>query len=807
MAHNVSRHDIHRNWYVNQGFLSEQRQSVDEEMQRKLEQLILHGYSKVSSINSVESQRLGLQTNPCFLEENVGYHRVTRNDLLDQVDEAYARSIGLKQHELRVISSPLFIEVIEREIPQSGLNVNIASVEEFEDLLDTILNGDKLENRVLINISQLLGTDSIKNQKIVHLLEDTVIKKLRSYFGEQLKARGVEIVREFLGNLHLIAFVDCKEEHLLLMPEFFLDMHERFDSDINEIINCSCVRNRHGKLDRILHSMISRNGYRLSPAEAKFAWLKVSSLEDILTNLNLRIQEPRSEGKIPRVCENFKEFLRQPVVAQFYRPSLGEDPPPYLRFLPKVTLLLLEGLGQYNKDGRDIDGLFAAKGLSKLLQISYFRMLNAMREAIHVQRDLVRFSNEIEIIHQEIQNILALLEPYDASVFSASMLDRLRRGDNPVISREIDGVKAYLKASAMHGFSSILAGIEKQKGSQNLNVLVLNNSYYFASNANLRLAKSYDLFVLREEEREEVACFDRTVDSPIDVYVTEFHHNILLEKKIYRPVNVMNHIKELYQKGLMAEKCTVVIDTTIDLEKSDDIIKLLSDPFIVRLIREGKLNITLLRSAQKFDMVGIDNYYGGIIVSINNQDSFQLFNRRMDLEMDQLKGLDYQGLTHFQRYGEGVVDDYRKELMSNTLRMYEKISKKSIYYEGNNNPMQISRIEDDKMFFLDIKFHDYPKSRRAFILAMQQFVRDNKLFFTTRASFGFINTNLTIIDGECLRFSPGLESEFVLKQYGLFFEAIQNEIDQTGSTQEDRDTILADRIERMNQSLNTRLFF
>ncbi|NBP59234.1 hypothetical protein EBU71_22305, partial [bacterium] len=284
---------------------------------------------------------------------------------------------------------------------------------------------------------------------------------------------------------------------------------------------------------------------------------------------------------------------------------------------------------------------------------------------------------------------------------------------------------------------------------------------------------------------------------PIDVLITEFHHNILLEKRVYRPVHVLDHIKELYRKELMAEKCTVVIDNTIDLEKSDDMIRLLADPFILRLIKEGRLNITILRSAQKFDMMGMDNYYGGIVVSINNQEAFQLFNRRMDIELDQLRGLDYQGLTHFQKYGEEIVDDYRKEIMSNTLKMYAKISRKAIYYEGSSNPMQISRIEDDKMFFLDIKFSNYPKSRRAFIAALQRFVQDNRLFFTTRASFGFINTNLTIIDGESLRFTPGLESESVLTLYGRFFQDIQNEIDQTEATNEDRDTVLADRINQI----------
>ena len=49
--------------------------------------------------------------------------------------------------------------------------------------------------------------------------------------------------------------------------------------------------------------------------------------------------------------------------------------------------------------------------------------------------------------------------------------------------------------------------------------------------------------------------------------------------------------------------------------------------------------------------------------------------------------------------------------------------------------------------------------------------------YTTRASFGFANTNFTSIGDEKKRLNPGLEDAKVMKRYGAFFEAVQKEVD------------------------------
>jgi hypothetical protein len=265
---------------------------------------------------------------------------------------------------------------------------------------------------------------------------------------------------------------------------------------------------------------------------------------------------------------------------------------------------------------------------------------------------------------------------------------------------------------------------------------------------------------------------------PIDLFITEFHHNILNDRHIYRPENVLHQVKSLMENKWVAENFTVLLDTTIGFQLSDEVREFLNDPAIKSSTAKGRLNVVLLRSAQKFDMLGMDNYYGGITLSINEAHSFVKFNHRMKHKDDQLKGLNYQGLTHIQKYSGPFLDMFRKALMDNTHKLFQNISKEAIYREGSQNPLQISKLEDDQLFFLDIKFPKYPKTAESFRKALLKFAKQRGLPFTTRASFGFLFTNLARIDGQKLRLCAGLEGENILNQYSTFINEVQRVIEE-----------------------------
>ena len=79
--------------------------------------------------------------------------------------------------------------------------------------------------------------------------------------------------------------------------------------------------------------------------------------------------------------------------------------------------------------------------------------------------------------------------------------------------------------------------------------------------------------------------------------------------------------------------------------------------------------------------------------------------------------------------------------------------------------MQISSINDKNIVFLDIKFPDYPRVADMFLTLFKQWTENRGLPMTERASFGFIQSNFTVINKNSFRLNPGLENEEMLKKY------------------------------------------
>lgn len=796
----------HRDWFLNQAAILEQISGADEETQKKLMLLILNAYSKAATISEVSSTRLGIQGTP-ILPEDDRYHRSTGNLILETVGEAYAKDIGMQSYEVEMITSPLLLEVIARELPQADFDLRISSLDEFEQLLVNLLTdamSDKFPtDEIVLDLSQFIKLGGIApgeiNALIVQRLENILINKLKEYRVANPQADMEQIADRLLSKLHLIAFTEHKGQPLLLMPAFFFDPHPRFDSEINALLQRRSLKNKHGEIHKIFYDMIRRHGYRPSPDQTKEAWLKVKNPQEILEELNITKTTMTHQGAgIPKVCPSCSQFIEEPVIAKFRDLKKVPEGGPYLKVLPEATYLLLKGLAEYKNEEGGIDQVYKEKGIEGLLQQSYFRIQNAMNEAILRRDDFIAFYNQIELIHQEIQNILAIVEPYDQDVLAQSVKGKMQGGSHPVVSDDLE-LNVQIMPSAMHGVSSVLASVEAEKGSNSLNVAVLKDSYYESSDT-LKHAKTHSLHVVNGDEFNKAgieAAFNRVPTQPLDLFVCEFHHNISTDRQVYRPEDIAGQVKALVDKGMVADKFTVLIDTTMDLEQSKDVRKFLSDEGIKKMIEEGKLNVVLARSTQKFDMLGIDNYYGGITMAVNNGESFSRFNSRMNEPADQLTGLSYQGVAHLQKYGGRHLDLYRQGIMENTHKLYNKLPSAAIYYEGTQNPMQISKIEDKKLFFLDIKFPLHKKAAEAFKERLREFAMEENLPLTTRPSFGFANTNVTSIDKEKFRLTPGLDSIQTLERYAVFFKAIQDTIDDVmkkGGSPEEIDVQLSKRI-------------
>lgn len=711
---------IHRDWMVHQAIIGQMLPKSDEATNEELKFLILHGYSKVATLSVEDATRIGLQCSPIYPEKNC-YHRDTRSRVKNAAHLAFSTALGLKATELHLLHSMRFREVLERNI------AHFVVLESFEGIGSHLKAS--AEGTLYIDFSKMIETT----------------KKLPAFL-ERLKKALLPLKES--ARVHPLAFICYQGQPLLLHPQLTADESpETYDAEV---------------FDLIAHS-----GFTLSPDRLKHAWLKVKELGAILQEAGIAPTGfSQGLGKIPTVAKSFESFLAEPVVAKFAQLA-QEDDAPYLKVLALATLQLLEGLKSHN-----IEAHFAEKGLTDYLQIAYFRLLNAMNEAIFHKRHIVPFLNDIGLIHQEIQSFLAITKPYGLADFKASVATKRAS-------------EVVLKPSAMHLFATLLSACEAQKKSPKLNVVSLQD-IYFETDGVLKLAKKYHSSTLEQAYAK----------APVDLFICEFHHNATKKRKVYQPENLLAQVKALIEEGKVAELFTVCIDTTICLEQSKELQAFLQDALIAEKIEQGKLNVLLLRSAQKFDMLGMDNYYGGIGLAINNKEAFRDFNARLRADEELSCDLNLQGITHLQKYAKPYLDAYRQAIMQNTTLLYGALPSEAIFTEASVNPLQVSRIEDDQLVFLDIKFPNFPKSAQSFISQFIQYAKENQLPLTFRASFGFAHSNISSIDDRYIRFSPGLEKSKMISQYAAFFHKVQTIITENRAllealTQDEADERLA----------------
>jgi hypothetical protein len=650
----------------------------------------------------------------------------------------------------------------------------------------------------------------------------------------------------FLGNMSRVArgtqimgFTEDQGNTVMMTPQFLNAGLPPSATPEQQTLLGDALRgpSSYGELRKEVDETIKQSGYRLDPASAMNAWLSNESVESIFqrhdfkgstlrdTTLPLTTLATKGE-KLASSFDSFQDLTGSNIFQKFEamasNPALSDKP--YVSVLTKATAEALKGLGQENSavlgsifgDGgfsafaqenpsfgatlgqRDIDKAFSDKGLSGLLQTSYFRMANAMAEATSFPGDFFHFSNQIELIHQQMSMLLTVTQPYKDGDFSTALLDHMK-GTIPESLAPMTGAQLY--PSAMHTAATTLSSVEAQKGSNDLTVAVLKDSYYETSGSDpghsgiVFRSKVYDAWQVDGDTLGNKAPIsDGSLTSPkngdnlqgfkdsgkkLDVFIADFRHNISPTRQVYGIEDLSHQVDQLYGQGLVQKHFTVAIDNTIDTIQSSDV-KGFLDHNRAR-IQNGDLNVVIFRSAQKFDMLGIDNYYGGYAVTVNNPSSFKGFNDRMFDPRDQLGGLNRQGLTHLMTTTPKGLDAYRAGIMQNTKTLFDRLPD-GLKFDPNAPPanpaaptrpsdlVAVSRIEgDDKQVFLDIKF-PAEALQSQFELSLIRYATTHNLPVDQRSSFGFATSNLTVIPGVGVRFNPGLEDAATIKMYAAFFQ-------------------------------------
>jgi hypothetical protein len=659
------------------------------------------------------------------------------------------------------------------------------------------------DDKVLFDVSALLedrlGGGAVSTgavEDLVSDLETSFLEEVASFLTGKQSSEGfdqgrfIEKLAQVLAGTQVAALTQHLGHTLLVTPHFL----ERRPAgagplgalpDRQVIDLFSRAGSKHAAFAEELQGSLSKSGYRVDPITAKEAWLDVESVESIFAQEGLPLTTLGTKGSgVPELHASFQSFLGSQTLQSFEALAGRYPQDPYVRVLSEGTTALLRGLGE--PGGRDIHAAFQEKGLHDLLQTSYHRIETAMREAMVFPDDFSRFLNQVEVIHQQVQALLEIVSPYDDNDFAGGLLgylgDTLPEGLTP---------NAELYPSAMHTVASTLAAVEALKGDNELNIAVLKDSYYESSMA-LGHARTYDLWSLdgdalrggqplqessltRSDAGREPARAPRDLRTKkLDVFLGELRHNISANRDIYAIEDLAHEVDQLFAKELVSDRFTVMIDNTIDHLRSEGVRRFLEHN--AGRIRDGSLNVVVFRSAQKFDMLGMDNYYGGFAFGVNNPDTFTRFNERTRDPADRLKGLNRQGLTHLVKSAGASLDAYRSGIMENTRAIYDALPA-GFKHDPSVTPgpgdarrhMYVAMIErDDKQVFLDITFKG--SLRDAFASQFNMFIRENGLPVDERSSFGFATSNLTTIaELGKIRFNPGLEGAEHRDRYVEFF--------------------------------------
>jgi len=227
----------------------------------------------------------------------------------------------------------------------------------------------------------------------------------------------------------------------------------------------------------------------------------------------------------------------------------------------------------------------------QIIQTSLFRLLEHLTIAENNMSNFTKFTQAIELAHCEIATLLAITTPFNENDFSEIFNQQLYH-----VPPELRNfVKSGITKSAMNTFAGINAAIISQQ--PHLERVYGKGSYF------------EEIQFIGDQRSTEEVLENPKIDH-VDLYVGEFNHNISLDQNLneYQATDIIGEVEALLAAKPNTEHMTVAVDCTIDFLHSKRANTLLEH--FSKEIQEGKLNFVFFRSGQKFDMLGMDNYYG-----------------------------------------------------------------------------------------------------------------------------------------------------------------------------------------------------
>lgn len=768
------------------------------------------GYQmKFASVNSAAT--LQTQVNPLQEGDFDNYVRSTGSNLGDHLRKQLAASLlpvndtpseaNDNSRNILPVTDSRFMEVLKRSRSMEDQSAVVTWGEkDFSRIYDNLEKGGE----VFLDITPFMagtlhGHEAGETKEAIMVANEFMHDALHAGVSDYLESKPGfkdldadgkmaatnDLLAKMEKNLALGAMVQVGEQHALYTAPLGSRSgppgNERFKEGVTSV----------GNFERLKHQA-AHNGFTMGPQHLLDQWSRgAPTPEHMLERMNLMtggamtkgisaVTLPEDTSRLARF-DNTQDFLDTQIFKDFK--ALGQDPdaPPYVRVSAAATASMMEGMQEMN-----LHESFGDQGLDPVLQMTYNRMQGAMQKAVAAADDPAKFNDymrQVELVHEQLANTLAVAKPYSQDQFSQVMRDATDL--MPDGFPEDIQPQFALKNSGLRALSSTLTGVEAQQEGRKLNIAMQKDCYYESGFAVEEAANHRHLTLDGDQLNATTNDMAATLGGEkLDMYVAEFHHNISLDREEYHAEDVTAQVDRLFEQGLVSDKFTVALDTTIATTNADEI-KAFLDHNKER-IAEGKLNVVMYRSGQKFDLMGMDNYNGGVMAVVNNGADFASFNKATQegRGVDNLGDLCVQGFTMMQKHAQQPLNDYRSAAMRATAALGNPRSDDNplglppamILGESNRGDamIQIARNTDDKAVFLDLRNPWLEKGSKAAegfnnsmasLLTHMSEENPGEYHIEGRASFGFMHSNVTVIGGDKFRLNPGLEDDASLARY------------------------------------------
>ncbi len=190
---------------------------------------------------------------------------------------------------------------------------------------------------------------------------------------------------------------------------------------------------------------------------------------------------------------------------------------------------------------------------------------------------------------------------------------------------------------------------------------------------------------------------------------------------------------------------TVAVDFTNDKVNSEKTQELL-EKFQTE-IQEGLLNFVFFSSGQKFDMLGMDHFYGSPFYLVNNGDDkrWKAFNNLFTQKVHTTDLLSTQWFCLLYEFASGYPDHFRELFFQNNRNVLDNIPKE-LFTEKRK--ITVSRVDAKAdSTFIDVKIKGiFNKMIASLLVADFQFhAIAYRVKASIRGSFGFLHPNVTLI--------------------------------------------------------------